>query len=377
MQRMNSIDILRGLSIIAVILLHAHLRIPFDKSIIEYPFFSSIYKILFWSGHYGVVVFFVISGFLITLSAMKRWGSLQDISCVAFYQIRFARIMPCLIGLLIILSIFNYLQISGFVINTEQASITQVIFSALTFHLNWLEAKTGYLPAPWSVLWSLSVEEAFYIFFPLFCLTLKNERHFIMLMIVFVILGPMARVYYAQNDIWADHSYLSCMDGIALGCIAGLLAHKIKFSKRQLNTLMITGCMFALFIIIFRTSVYNLGLTKVGLSITILEVGMSCILIALYQQENTTQMRSNFISNILQWFGRNCYEIYLTHLFCVLLFAKIYDAAALSPMMLPLWYLLILVASGVCGQWVAQYYSVPFNKKIRNINLKPVAQTNA
>ena len=44
-------------------------------------------------------------------------------------------------------------------------------------HLNWLEARTGYLPAAWNVLWSLSVEEAFYLAFPLLCmLALATEN---------------------------------------------------------------------------------------------------------------------------------------------------------------------------------------------------------
>ena len=58
----------------------------------------------------------------------------------------------------------------------KAVGLPRALFSALTFHLNWLEAKTGYLPANWDVMWSLSVEEMFYLFFPLVCLVFVGER---------------------------------------------------------------------------------------------------------------------------------------------------------------------------------------------------------
>src|SRR5689334_22118730 len=106
-KRINSIDFLRGLSILAVILLHIKINMPFDKSDMGQLLPSFISKILFGSGYYGVMVFFVISGFLITTSSIKRWGSIKNIRYDQFYLIRFARIMPCLMGLLLVLSILD------------------------------------------------------------------------------------------------------------------------------------------------------------------------------------------------------------------------------------------------------------------------------
>jgi peptidoglycan/LPS O-acetylase OafA/YrhL len=137
--------------------------------------------------------------------------------------------MPCLFALLIVLSALDIFSVSDFVIHTT--SLSQAVFSALTFHLNLLEANTGYLPGNWDVLWSLSVEEMFYLFFPLVCLTLKKPSHFILAMLIFIILGPFARTIFTNNDMWSDHSYLSCMDGIAIGCIAALIANHIKLNN--------------------------------------------------------------------------------------------------------------------------------------------------
>ncbi|MBV8802193.1 MAG: acyltransferase [Gammaproteobacteria bacterium] len=147
--RIDSIDFLRGLAILAVILLHIKIRLPFDKSEMGEFLSPAVSKIFFASGYYGVIVFFVISGFLITTSAINRWGSINNIRYDQFYLIRFARIVPCLMGLLIILSILDLVGIKDFIIDTQRTSLAYAFFSAITFHINWLEAKTGYLPSSW------------------------------------------------------------------------------------------------------------------------------------------------------------------------------------------------------------------------------------
>ncbi len=368
--RIDSIDFLRGLAIIAVILLHINLIIPFNKSAIGQLFAPALYKIVFWSGYYGVIIFFVISGFLITTSSIKRWGSLKNVKYDQFYLIRFARIMPCLIGLLIILALLDRMGIEGFVIDPEQASLGQAVFSALTFNLNWLEAKTGYLPAAWNVLWSLSVEEMFYLFFPLICRGVKKDLHFILLMLLFIILGPFARTLFTSNEIWIDHSYLSCMDGIALGCLAGLVACKVKFSKLNLLILQYSGIALTLLIVVFRKQVYDLGLTHIGLNVTILEIGMALLLIALYQKSITTDRRKNYLAMPFQWFGRNSYEIYLTHVFFVIIFTSIFTATNQSFDSVAFWYIAIIATSGIGGQLISNYYSTPINKALRSNFLK-------
>jgi len=65
-QRVPAIDVLRGLCIIAVVLHHINLRIPFKNSAFGAMLSPAINRLLFWDGAYGVTVFFVISGFLIT-----------------------------------------------------------------------------------------------------------------------------------------------------------------------------------------------------------------------------------------------------------------------------------------------------------------------
>lgn len=371
--RNQPIDLLRGICIIAVILLHINLRMPFDKGYIGQSLPPEAIKILFWSGYYGVVIFFVISGFLITLTSIHRWRYLQNIQYDQFYLMRFARIFPCLTGLLIILSLLDILHIKGFMINSAHTSLLQANFSALTFHLNWLEAKAGYLPGSWDVLWSLSVEEAFYFFFPLICKYIKSEKNFVFIMIIFIILGPFARTILSHNELWQDKSYLSSMDGIAFGCLAALFVSRVKMSGKLLYSFLFGGLIFSLFIIIFRTQAYHMGISALGLNATILELGISLMLVALYILF-TTKKSENLIpgTQIFQWFGKNSYEIYLTHMFPVILLAQLFHDTHQPYYMISLWYILILSLSGVSGYLVSRYYSKPMNKVLRTKIVLPV-----
>ena len=74
-----------------------------------------------------------------------------------------------LLLLLAILSTLHLAQVRNFAIKPATASLGRALFAALTFQVNVLEADHGYLPGSWDILWSLSVEEMFYLFFPLLC----------------------------------------------------------------------------------------------------------------------------------------------------------------------------------------------------------------
>jgi len=357
--RNHGIDTLRGLSILSVILLHCYIHMPFTQDL----FPQKLFNIIFRSGYYGVMIFFVISGFLITTTSIQRWGTLQNISYCQFYQMRFARIMPCLLLLLGATSILNILGVTGFIIHTT--SLTQAIFSALTFQINWLEAKTGYLPANWDILWSLSVEEMFYLFFPLICLICKKPTHFMFVMLAFVILGPLARTSFTDNEIWSDHSYLSCMDGIAIGCLAALFAHHLKLTKKMFFLVLLSGISFFTFILIFRKQAYDIGLSKIGLNVTLLEIGTGLILIAAQEWYKKGKRSGSFWTKPLRWFGRNSYEIYLTHSFFIIAITEVLFDVKQSNFIIGLWYALALVVSGIFGQLISSYFSEPMNKLIK------------
>lgn len=353
------IDVLRGLCILAVILLHSYIRIPFGITWIP----PSINHIIFYSGYYGVIIFFVISGFLITSTSLDRWGALHKINIKDFYRFRFARIAPCLLGLIVILSVLDLMSVKGFII--DNTTLSRTVFAALTFHINWLEAKVGYLPGSWDILWSLSIEEIFYLFFPLFCLLTRKSIFFKLGMLVFIILGPLARIVFSHNDIWSDHSYLSCMDGIAIGCLAALYLNQRHFQKKILIRYLYVGIVLSTFIFLFRGQVSKLGLTSIGLNVTLLETGIAFILIELQYRNN---QQSKHATVMFQWLGKNSYEIYLTHMFIVMFITVIYKAMPWYTWVTIMTYVIIIALSGLLGHFVANYYSKPMNDKLRLLN---------
>ncbi len=225
--RFDGVDVLRGFSILSVVLLHTWIRMHFPGSPIYHEMRGQLAHLLLRNGDNGVTVFFAVSGFLITLTSLRRFGSLAQIRPMAFYRIRFARIAPLLLLLLAVLSVLHLGNVEGFRIPAKTTTLPHALFAALTFHLNWLEAVHGYLPANWDVLWSLSVEEMFYLFFPLVCVVLFRLRRgmplFVALLLVFAAMGPFARTVWTTNPIWQEKTYLGGMDGIALGCLCALV----------------------------------------------------------------------------------------------------------------------------------------------------------
>jgi peptidoglycan/LPS O-acetylase OafA/YrhL len=375
-KRVQGIDVLRGLCIIAVVVHHINLRIRFQQSAAGHLIGLAANRVLFWSGYYGVRVFFVISGFLIATWSLKRWGLLRAMDRRDFYLMRFARIVPCLAALLLLLSVLHMTGTPQFVINPQRASLPRALLAGVTFHINWLEAKAGYLPAGWDVLWSLSVEEVFYIFFPLLWMWLRKPWLVIATLVAFVAAGPFARVL-THNELWADYGYLQCMDGIALGCLAALFNVKVRLPIRANQLFSLGGTALCLLIVVFRGTAAKIGFYKLGLDVTVLEMGTALLLIALqqnFERAAGTPSRSRsgsllFTKQILQWFGRSSYEVYLTHMLVVWPMVMLFFHFHLSLEMAPLWFVAATALAGLAGYGVARFYSEPVNRRLRKVFL--------
>jgi peptidoglycan/LPS O-acetylase OafA/YrhL len=366
------IDLLRGLCIVAVVIHHINLRVRLDKTQLGAFLGTTANRALFWSGYNGVIVFFVISGFLITTWSIRRWGHLAAMSRRQFYLMRFARIVPCLLGLLAILGLLDRLGVPRFVIDTHRSSLPRALLAALTFHINWLEAHTGYLPASWDVLWSLSIEEVFYLFFPLVCTLLRKQATIDAFLCCFLVIGPWARVH-THNQYWAENGYLSCMDGIALGCLAAIAVPKLRVSQRASLFMGLLGASLCLFINVFRTTAFRTGLYKAGLDTSTLELGTALLLIAMQLRFNRGQRAATAAhwqrpfrsAGWLRWFGRNSYEIYLTHMFVIWPLFALFQHSGLTTNAQPWLFLVTTAVSGLVGWAVARFYSEPLNHWLR------------
>ena len=169
MQYRKEIDGLRAIAVLAVILYHAEITILNFKP--------------FKGGFIGVDVFFVISGYLITSIILKELINTGSFSFKLFYQRRIRRIIPALLFVMLVSIPFArvYLLPSNFI------DYAKSIFYSLGFGSNFyfffsgqIYGDTNGLLKPFLHTWSLSVEEQFYILFPIILLLFfKYFRNFI------------------------------------------------------------------------------------------------------------------------------------------------------------------------------------------------------
>jgi peptidoglycan/LPS O-acetylase OafA/YrhL len=318
---------------------------------------------LVWNGQYGVQIFFAVSGFLITSVSLRRWGTLPGVSLRGFYLMRFAGIVPLLLLLLAVLSILHFVHLRDFVVSAKTGGLARALLAALTFHVNVLEARRGYVPGNWDILWSLSVEELFYLFSPIVAIVLGRGQVLIALLASFVVIGPFARtVFTHRNEVWREYSYLGAMDAIALGCLTALVLSRFRFSPAILRTFAIAGWALLIFILFFPVQANKLGLQRSGLDMTILALG-TCMLIAAAVQTNWKSPR--FLRPVLD-LGRRSYEIYLTHMFVVFALFHIFLFTGHPTPAIPLLFLAVIIASALLGDLVARTFSEPLNHLIRS-----------
>ena len=134
--RNRQIDMIRGVAILLVLLHHFNIAYRLDDTSLAGMFGWDAVRAVARNGNYGVTMFFVVSGYLITSNAERRWAGLSNIGARAFYTLRAARILPCL---LLLLAVVNLLAVGGVMIfqnrpqGGEPVSFWLVNFASLTF----------------------------------------------------------------------------------------------------------------------------------------------------------------------------------------------------------------------------------------------------
>ncbi|QKE65455.1 acyltransferase [Aquipseudomonas campi] len=154
------IDGLRAIAVLAVVLFHI------DANLIQ-------------GGFAGVDIFFVISGFLITGNIIKDAGSAQGFSWTEFYRRRALRILPVLfVVLLATLLVGHFILLPEDLSSLSYSSLAAVFSAANVYFTYFLD--TSYFAddsnlQPLLHLWSLGVEEQFYLFWPVILLALLTR----------------------------------------------------------------------------------------------------------------------------------------------------------------------------------------------------------
>jgi peptidoglycan/LPS O-acetylase OafA/YrhL len=294
---------------------------------------------------------------------LRRWGTAPAISLREFYALRAARILPCLLLVLGLLSVMHLLGLPDFAINPERASLGRALAAAFGLHVNWLEGRHGYLPGGWDVLWSLSIEEAFYLGFPLACVALRKEGWLVLPLLGLIAIGPVNRMLTAGQTPWEDYAYLSCLDGIAFGCLAALAAARLRLSDGVRVGCALAGGAAVVLVMGFRSWVVAIGLVEWGLNVSLLQFGVALLLLGQIPERAGRSVHR--ITRPLQGIGRCSYEIYLSHMFVVTWAIQSFASLRLGSGWFGTWYTLELLASLAIGAALARLYSAPLNRALR------------
>jgi len=328
-RRLPGLDGLRGIAVLAVIIYHA------DVSLLV-------------GGFLGVDVFFVLSGFLITSLLIEELTQTNTVDRARFYMRRIRRLMPALF-----LVLFFSVLVSGLFVFDAAYHVRRDLPWAITFVLNWsyLFFEQSYFvnisrPPLLQHLWSLSVEEQFYVIWPILLVALYKVK--------IGNLSPRVKIFVVSATLAIASTawmiYLSVTNGypipndpsrvyfgtdthamgLLVGCAAAAMWRNEKLNSRLTPDR--TTALNALGVFSLAGLAYFFGLVSElnqflyrGGFLVLSLLTASLVLVAAHPGLKF----GAFLGNpVLKWFGDRSYGIYLWH-----------------------WPIFVLMRSGIDIQW--------------------------
>ena len=280
-------------------------------------------------GGLGVTIFFFISGYLITALLINEDQRRGRIDLIAFYLRRFWRLMPAL--LVYVLAAMALTLAMG-----EQIRPIEPVTSLL-YLSNYYSQFVGYDMlgsgySPYNVLWSLAVEEHFYLFFaPL--IAFVRGRRALLIWIAALLIGPvlirMGVTAWAGADFSENYTYHCTdtrIDSIAWGCLLALVG---PWRPRSLKPgLLITLGVAVLLVSLMVRDAYFRQVFRYTLQ------GMSLYLIlgTLIHAPETENLRRLLSSKAMVFVGKISYSMYLYHWLVTVILMIYVSPPALSPL---------------------------------------------
>lgn len=357
------IDILRGIAIVLVMLLHYSLAYRLHLSPLNEWIGVQTLRTIFFNGNYGVSVFFVISGFLITTNILRRYGSLAGTDVIHFYKLRLFRLYPSVVLALVVITVLGLAGLPKFSNIVHGKNLGDGFFlvanlSVLTFWHNLLMEGVGYFNYAMNIYWSLSVEEVFYLFYPLILVVARRRWQLIVLGCLGLIVGPAYRWIYRSDELFFMYGNLACVDMLVYGCAAAVVAGKVELGHGLRRGL-------AWISLIAMGWVYMRGIDgNEAFGATELGVASAVFLVMVSRLPAGTLARR--AGGPLAWLGSHSYELYLFHIVVLGLMQEAIPRADMSPgLKLPM--LVLFFVASACIAWVvARWYGDPLNRRLRS-----------
>lgn len=263
------------------------------------------------AGPIGVTIFFVLSGFLITRILLKQHedstkGGIRKY--FTFFMRRVIRIFPIYYVLLIGLILLNFYQIS---IETDLYSRPIYYF---TFFYNHLLESTKNWNDYLSPLWSIAVEEQFYVFWAGLILFLPKRFLNTYFFATFIVLGPLFRWWLLVKNGGIGVYMPTCIDCFAYG---GLLAYLLQNNQEQLAKYLKLIRVFAPISLVLVFALSFLGFDEGVYYSIFFRTHVSIVSVALIYE--AIAQNKYLVNKILSWqplkyIGKISYSLYLFHM---------------------------------------------------------------
>jgi len=299
---MPELDVIRGIAILAVLLYHSFY---WQVDISRFSGTSRFFLTGMALGRLGVNLFFVLSGFLITglLVDSKHRANFYS----RFYLRRALRILPAYLVTLSILAAASLVPMSFIVLSLLYLSNLTPLFG---------------VAIAYPILWSLAVEEHFYLIWPWVVRRLGN-RSLLFCCVAVIIASPLLRLatYFLTEKngkmfyVCNDYTWNS-LDGLASGAVLAIILREYPVSRRGLLVMLSICCIIAF--LIFAIGLPH-GLAsrenRVGASLQLVPFHLLFVaLLGVFLLVGSSRYRPIVQLKPLMFFGELSYGPYLYHL---------------------------------------------------------------
>lgn len=304
--KMPELDALRGFACLFVLLYHglAHDYIPEHMNLAE--------RSLVWLLRYGwtgVNLFFVLSGFLIAgilLDTRARPGYYRR-----FYVRRALRVLPAYYGILLLVALVWKFGLSD-------RPYSWFFFGMSSVYLANVTPLFG-VPIQFPVLWSLAVEEHYYLIWPTIVRKLKTGALALSagMICLFALIFRFVAFRMGAN-VFGYYTWLVC-DGLAMGSLLAIVARRYRSDRRTLWKIAACAGAYATicFVIEKTPAIYFTG---AALQVSCINAFYSSALLVFLLLGSKFGIRSR----LLEFVGEISYGVYLIHM----LVFEVFDAMA-------------------------------------------------
>jgi len=259
-------------------------------------------------------VFFVISGFLITAIILRTIEKTGKLDLLSFWKRRLTRLYPALI--VVVLSTLFVAWLLRDVISLPYALSDAV--ATLLYYSNWTKLYDYVYPSIYGQTWSLSVEEQFYLFWPvLFSISIAlgwRRYQFLILLVLLALASMLWRYYLIYEGVpWSRLYYAleTRMDAFVVGGILALSFDRLRdLTDSRFWRVVLNLCVLGLIAVIITGRPYDIDYFKWRQTAVLL---LSAATILLLSSTRNGFFKWVSCLSLFMFLGRRSYSIYLWH----------------------------------------------------------------